>query len=184
MPLEFFALLSHFASYKGQPRSYSTFHFSKWVSAPTKWMNWRNSLICSIWLERVSWSAHRWIGSIEVFSGSPWCLQTEICIVGFEAIFLLRYLLCHCALSHLVSSSFFEITLCTWPSGSIPASDIGLVVRSLNKCPSEAELKQILKKVRNTRIHFWLDVYNYDSSCSKRMSWCLLQGRLWWVGNF
>jgi hypothetical protein len=32
-------------------------------------------------------------------------------------------------------------------SGNIPARDIGLVVRSLNKCPTEGELKEILKKV-------------------------------------
>ena len=32
--------------------------------------------------------------------------------------------------------------------GTIPSKDIGLAVRSMNKCPSEAELAKILKKVR------------------------------------
>lgn len=57
-------------------------------------------------------------------------------------------------------------------SGNIPARDIGLVVRSLNKCPTEAELKEILKKVNTDRgwsfcgDFWWLFVLLFRLDCA------------------
>jgi hypothetical protein len=45
---------------------------------------------------------------------------------------------------HIIRCCFLLARQC---SGNIPTYEIGLVVRSMNKCPSEAELKEIVKQV-------------------------------------
>ncbi len=53
-------------------------------------------------------------------------------------------------------------------TGNMPASEIGFVVRSLNKCPTEAELKEILKKVRINHT-FWFSDMTYTGNVLTQM---------------